>query len=931
MKTFLDLKASGLQTDPNNLSEVPQGSLTVADNVVIDRDSVVQQRRGIKVFDETTPSMAEASDTILFGTPINGSTVDFNDLPTEGDVTFTKVAAAPGPFEFVTIDDLTDRINNLTDVQAINDGLEITLLVATPGSPMNAATVTGTSSYLALSITFAGGGNTDGEQQLFEYNKVRVQVANQVLSYQDSPGLPGYTVVLGEYVAPFYAESGGDTLIRSLTPNRNMYLTTDTGVKRFKFSTAPLKDAGGVPGLDGDGATTGASGWMTDDTSVAYRLVWVYEDDFGTEIVGSPTQRVVVSNTSGGTRDVDLTFTIPESVTTDFTYKIYRSAMSATAATEPDDELKLVIQDAPSQSEVDAKVFTVTDSTPDSLRGEDLYTNSGQQGIEQSNAIPPICLDFCTYKGFTIYVNTQTQQRFFLTLLSVGAPDGIQVDDTVTVAGVTYTGKATENIAADQFLVESSLTPAENIDATARSLVRVINRSDSTEDVYAVYASGFGDLPGQILIFERGIGGSPFSVTASRTTCFAPELSADSSANRRQNGLYWSKQDQPEAVPLANSIFIGSADSEIQRCIALRDSVIIFKPEGIYRLTGETPPFTVSLLDSTIRLVGSNSPASLNNQIFCLTNQFVAAISETSVAIVSRPIEISLQRLLTPDFLANVKVDISIFGVGYETDRKYILGLPSSPEEERATQYYVYNTVTRTWTRWTLPSSMSHGKVLSYDDRLYLIGDAVYQERKDFSITDYADLEFERSIVSFSDFTVVLNSSTDLEIGTRLQQEDDVFAYITEIDDDGITVTVDREVDWDIDDVTCYNPISVKVTYAPIHAGNPGMQKIFQEYTCFFDEAQFDSLAFTFVTDNYKSGDTVAVMPVDDGGFGILPFGTAPFGTSIKSLQPIRNFFTRNTSRARWMILTIEHAQAHTQFALEGVAIQLDQYSPRSR
>ena len=931
MQTYIDLKAAGLQTQPNNLGEVPPGSLLVANNAVIDREGVLQQRRGINIFDETTSSLAQASGTITFGTPANGSTIEFNDLPTDGTVIFTKVAAAPGALEFTTIDELTNLINNLTDVQAINDGLIITLYVATPGTAMNSATITGTSSYLALSITFSGGGNTDGEQQLFEYDDRIIKVANEVLSYQDSPGVAGSTIILGNYEAPFYTESGQNTLVRFIIPNQNLYLTTSEGVKRFKFDTAPLKNAGGIPGLDGDGTTTGASGFMDDNTAVAYRLTWSYKDDFENEVVGSPTQRVIVSNTSGGTRDVSLTFTIPEGVTTDFTYRIYRSAMSATATTEPDDELKLVIEDMPSQSEIDAKVFTLTDSTPDSLRGADLYTNSGQQGIEQSNAIPPICLDFCTYKGYTLYFNTQTQERFFLTMVSVGATEGVQIGDTVTINSVVYTGAAAESIGANEFLVYTGGTPAENIDTTARSLIKVINRSTTTDGVYAIYQTGFNDLPGQILIFERAIGGTSFSVTSSRTSAFTPSLPANSSSDRKANKMYWSKPDQPEAVPLVNNVSIGTASEGIERGIALRDSVIIFKPEGIYRLTGETAPFNISLLDDTIHLLGSNTPASLNNQIFCLTNQFVVAISETSVAIVSRPIEKDLQRLLTSAFLADIKRDVVLFGIDYETDRKYILGLPTESTDIRANQYYVYNTVTQTWTRWTLPSEMSHGRNILYDDRLYFIGDAVYQERKDFTLTDYADIQYDRNITSFSDLTVVLDSSANLTIGTKIEQTESVFAYITAINEDGFTVTVDREQSWAIDAVICYTPISVSVTYAPIHGGNPGMQKVFQEYTCFFDEADFDTLNFTFTTDNYKTGDIVSVTPVDDGGWGILPFGEAPWGDSIKSLQPIRNFFTKNTSRARWMTFNIEHAQAHTQFALEGITLQIETYSTRSK
>ena len=37
----LNLKVSGLYTNPNQFSEIPQGALSIAENVVIDKGSVI--------------------------------------------------------------------------------------------------------------------------------------------------------------------------------------------------------------------------------------------------------------------------------------------------------------------------------------------------------------------------------------------------------------------------------------------------------------------------------------------------------------------------------------------------------------------------------------------------------------------------------------------------------------------------------------------------------------------------------------------------------------------------------------------------------------------------------------------------------------------------------------------------------------------------
>ena len=62
------LHAKGLQTFLNFLSAVPEGSLFEADNVVIDRDGVIEPRRGLKVLADipsTSKQLFTYKDTIL--------------------------------------------------------------------------------------------------------------------------------------------------------------------------------------------------------------------------------------------------------------------------------------------------------------------------------------------------------------------------------------------------------------------------------------------------------------------------------------------------------------------------------------------------------------------------------------------------------------------------------------------------------------------------------------------------------------------------------------------------------------------------------------------------------------------------------------------------------------------------------------------------
>src|SRR5574343_253381 len=50
MSEILNLQLKGLYTNPNSYSAVPDGSLVTADNVVIDRPSLIDVRRGNKLY-----------------------------------------------------------------------------------------------------------------------------------------------------------------------------------------------------------------------------------------------------------------------------------------------------------------------------------------------------------------------------------------------------------------------------------------------------------------------------------------------------------------------------------------------------------------------------------------------------------------------------------------------------------------------------------------------------------------------------------------------------------------------------------------------------------------------------------------------------------------------------------------------------------------
>ena len=959
MAQKLDLQIKGLYTNPNEFSEVPAGALLIADNLVIDKESIAESRRGQQTY----------GDQLSVG---------------------------------------TGRIN-----------------------------------------------------KLFNYrNGLIAQYYNKLAYDSDSAGT--WVDYSSTYDAP-----DDDYRMQGAQSSRNFYFTTNTGIYKLDAINAIPITAGAPKGLDGIVELDGTSGFMADDTSIAYRIVWGYTDRNNNLIIGAPSQRVVVANQSGGTRNVSLTFTVPTGITTSFLYQIYRSGESASATTEPNDELQLVQEGNLTSSQVTALEFTVVDNTPDDLKGAFLYTSPSEQGISKSNEQPPFAKDLAVFKDHMMYSNCLSKQRRTINVLSVDSPSfgyitdagvtttsgsdelgsivdtsdlrvgmrivgaGIPTDTvitgidvgavqvvmsnnaTITDTGVSiefqdrlsvdlmdYWGGSASDAATNTFKVFTTGTPGENIDSTSLELINVLNKDSSNTTLYGYYLSGYTDLPGQILFEERSLGGDSFFVSSTSGQSFAPTLPerktitnisvadptqltveghgfttgdsvtiynsdsvpsvdgeyeitvlttdtfsipievttlgsngyvnlseniVESSNDESSNRIYISKPKQPESVPLLQFIDVGSADAPIQRSVALRDSLFVFKADGIFRITGtDVNSFRVELFDSTTKILAKESVRAFNNQVFCYSDQGIISVSDTGVQVISRPIESALLELssdLYPNF-----ADVS-FGVSYESSRQYIFYTVTAKADTYATQAFVYNSLTNTWTRWIMNRTCA--VVSERDNKLYSghpTNDYVYQERKDFALSDYADEEFAVTIASSSSLDVTLSDASAAVVGMTLKQ-DKRQSVITAIDGD--VVTVSNVLAWEADTATLYTPISTSLAFVKFDVENPGIVKHFRELTLVFRAARFNQIDVGFSTNFSTSTQYVTLTPQGTDVWGGFPWGSGKWGGGLGGAQPLRTFVPINKSRAHWLTLTIDGSQAFTALSLAGVSLMVDGVSER--
>lgn len=774
----------------------------------------------------------------------------------------------------------------------------------------------------------------------------------------DSDGLGTWIETTHPFSPPAYTFT--DTY-RSVQSNGNFYMTSTTGLLKTDAPATPLSAAGGFPGLDGVGTLTGGSGFMGGMTQVAYRMTWATTDANNNTYEGTPSTRVVVVNNTGTSANVSLTFTIPNGVTTAIKYNIYRSLQSASATTPPADELQLATFGFVTPTDITNRFFTVVDTTPESLLGAALYTNSGQQGISQANNIPPLANDVCFFEGYVIYGSATTQNKFLLSLLATDGAGALMVGDhfliqTTGGPALIFTAASSENVALGDFQLFTGGDPASDILLTKESLIRVINRYAQV-NVYAYDSTDLNSatsLPGDFYIQEQGISRVQFGVGSDNHTAWFPTLTSFPAQNLSLAGGfigqgYCSKFQQPESVPVANTISVGNQYFEWYRCLPLRNSVIVLKQDGCFQLTGSTFPFTVTTLDTGTILTAADSAVIMSNQVFAYTNQGVVAITETGPGIISRPIENILQQISSFSFPAFPHVT---FGTAYETDRKYIMSTISSKDNfTKCTINYVYDIITQTWTTYEYPIAIWDLHESPTEHRLYASSadsafPVMFQERKTFTQSDFADIEISTSITAFTNTTpstLTVSSTTGAHIGWSIAQltldeagNPTVLTRIAQITNiiDTTHLVVDTLEAWDTTGMTftAYEqPIPIDIQFCPIIGngatpntpGNPGIVKFWMEMQAFFQNVDFNFITFNFASDFIASSDPINLVPqAVSGGWGNFVWGSVPWGGSGASqTQTIRTYIPLSARRAHWLNIELSLSQAMTQFTFAGMML----------
>lgn len=897
MATTSMLKAKGIHTNNNFLSEIPEGALSVAENVNIDRLSTIESRRGIKQYGGIGVANSDiAKQLLLYKDRVlahYGSTITFDN----GSGLFTDFVASFQETEaglriksieqngnlFITTstgirkisaDSATNlgtaKISDAGGIKAVSGiatvnyttegffegyskvGYKIVwgtkdinnnLILGTPSMPIEVINQSVNSGTVDVTFDVPPSITTDYFYRIYRtdlfiaptFTDIQTLIVNDEyrLVYEDS--YTGGTQITINDIVPEDFRQGGVTLYTNETSgegilqanepppfakdiaiykNSAFFANTRTkykllvdliGTSDFKrfgavgdnisivsvtysapdttitFSAAPGLTAGnnivitnsGVPALDGIHTITTAVG---NDITLTV-------NGTGANVSTMSVYGSYVTVTKGA--NIDNYYFVGRPEINTITFPAYYAGIDQDyfLLSSADDEVGYVIyfHDTagpivePSNIETDGKILIKVDVSVTDTTGT-LIAEKVQNAIESNS------FDFyIAPSGAILSISTSNSGP------SIN-PITATINPVIGISSLNVQDGDGEDSALGYIRLSSLASPSQRIDDTARSIARVIT-FNPTGDINVYYISGPNDVPGKFSFESRLLDTTLFTFTASDSltgsefnqNISSPGLNAENEG--KPNRLYYSKTSQPEAVPLVNYVDIGPQDKKILRILGLRDSLFIMKEEGVYRLTGENPTnFFVTLFDNSINVIAADTCSIMNNNIYALTTQGIARISETGIDIISQPIQNTVKVYTSPRYLY---FKTASFATSYIEDDAYIIWLPKNPEDTTGTVAYRFNTETDTWTTWTKTGNASSAIVNPFSNKLYIGPDddnIVEIERKDLRRIDFADRQYDLNIApnAISELTIQLSSVINITVGDALKQEQYVTISVIE-------------------------------------------------------------------------------------------------------------------------------------------------------
>lgn len=507
---------------------------------------------------------------------------------------------------------------------------------------------------------------------------------------------------------------------------------------------------------------------VPDGDAVAVRSVFVNELDSDRLIISAPSAPITFTNNEGGTRSVNARVNLPTGVRAGMRVQLYRTDV-VTPPAETGDEMYLVADVTLASGDISTGYVDIEFLSSSETLGASLYTNETQEGVLQANYAPLPAKRVAWFNQMAFYADLEpaNAHRFTGQATSTGTDGfgfGVIAQDNLTFgSGVTtisgLSTSLTDDLAVGMYVSVSDDAGTADAYFAANTTITVVNAtsidiSAATVGAGTSQATNFfrtltiagnsyilgaeeyiasnqaATWPGlQSLVnadgvvrmnlsgdeldtdnpFVEVVGSSSFSLSSLKGGFknIITEAGVSSSADTRTwpARLMWSKTLQPESVPLLNFIDIGSHVEPVLALEATRDALYVFKRDGLWRVSGESPEtLRVDEFDRTIELISPLATTRHRGDIWAWTTQGILRINDGGAQNMSdntiRDQVADMQQETYEQGLAGTVYGGLWLGSS-ETEGIVVAGLPEGGAEDRSFTWYVYESRTGAWVRWS--------------------------------------------------------------------------------------------------------------------------------------------------------------------------------------------------------------------------------------
>ncbi len=326
---------------------------------------------------------------------------------------------------------------------------------------------------------------------------------NAVYSFYSVPFF-GASVVRRDATTTITGAAFTSALVNTESSGGRLFATADEGVVTCDSNTDTTFRLAGMPQPMAPTILAAATtGWLANNYTTSYRVVFARNTSAGRLIVGPPSNVALYRNDTGGAVTPLFIVYLPSAgIEAGDELQVYRSYSVTPSTDDPADDMRLRAAVTIPASSISAGYIAVVDYFPDDAwSGPALYTNEAQEGALLANYAPGYARDVREFNNMMFYAGHQTPHEMASTVNAIGwaqsafvsykvAVASINVGNTVTLAA-PLTAYGAQAIRAGQIITINTAPPG-TASAYFSATAKVVSAAGSTITLDQPNLSAFG-------------------------------------------------------------------------------------------------------------------------------------------------------------------------------------------------------------------------------------------------------------------------------------------------------------------------------------------------------------------------------------------------------------------------------------------------------